>query len=36
MLEQHIQERSNTNRLALGLSETDHQGLRAHDLEVLE
>jgi len=36
MLEQHIQERSNTNGLALGLSEADHQGLRAQDSEVLE
>jgi len=36
MLEWHIQERSNTNGLALGFSEADHQGLRAQDSEVLE
>jgi len=29
MLEQHIQERSNINELVLGLSEIDHQGLKA-------
>ena len=36
MLEWHIQERSDTNGLALGLLETDHQDLRAQDSEVLE
>ena len=36
MLEQHIPEKSNTDRPALGLSKTDHQGLRSQDSGVLE
>jgi len=36
MLEQHILERSNTNRLVLGFSEANHLGLRSQNSGVLE
>jgi len=36
MLEWHILERSNADRLALGFSEVDHQGWRSQDSGVLE